>query len=298
MREVVIISGKGGAGKTSITGAFASLADNPILCDLDVDAPDLHLLLAPETSRTEDFYSGNLAIIDPDRCTGRGLCAAHCRFGAVIDIDGGFRIDPMQCEGCKVCVAFCPAGAIDFPQRHCGQWFESMTRFGSMVHAQLFPGQENSGRLVALLKQRTRELAESDGHGLILCDGAPGIGCPVISSLSGTQLAVVVTEPTLSGLHDLKRVVDLCARFRTTVQVFINKYDLNPEQTEAIETFCADRGIEVICRFPHDHAVTRAMVAEQTIIESDHGKPTRLLEAAWSRVMNQLDQPTNHGELS
>ncbi len=288
MHEVVIISGKGGSGKTSITGAFAHLAKNAILCDLDVDAPDLHLLLAPEYHRTEDFHSGNEAIIDPKRCTGCGLCETLCRFDAIKQEGEVFRIDPMHCEGCKVCVALCPAEAIDFPSRHCGQWYESSTRFGTMIHAQLFPGEENSGRLVTLLKQRAREIAEDKGYSMVLSDGAPGIGCPVISSLAGTDLAVVVTEPTPSGLHDLKRVAELCDQFKTKVTVFINKFDLNPDQTTAIEDYCRERGYQVICKFPHDNAVTEAMVKGRVINECENNAATQLLETAWENMLNLL----------
>jgi len=288
MHEVVVISGKGGAGKTSVTGAFAKLAQNAILCDLDVDAPDLHLLLAPEVKRTEEFRSGNEAVIDPDRCTGCGRCEELCRFEAVRPDGDVFRIDPLHCEGCKVCVTLCPAQAIDFPKRHCGHWYESETRFGPMVHAQLFPGEENSGRLVTLLKRRAKEIAEEKGYGLVLSDGAPGIGCPVISSLAGTDMAVIVTEPTPSGLHDLGRVAELCERFRTRVTVFINKFDLNPDQTEAVESYCRERGYAVICRFPHDNAVTKAMVEGRVINEYGDNAASRLLEAAWNDMLNLL----------
>lgn len=288
MHEVVIISGKGGAGKTSITGAFARLADNAILCDLDVDAPDLHLLLAPNVERSEDFRSGNEAIINTETCEQCGLCQTMCRFEAIEQKPDGYHINPLRCEGCKVCVSFCPVNAIDFPVRHCGTWFESTTRFGPMVHAQLFPGEENSGRLVTLLKQRAKERAETQGYDLILSDGAPGIGCPVISSLAGTDLAVVVTEPTLSGLHDLQRVAELCGKFKTQVTVLINKFDLNPEQTKAIETYCEANGFPVICRFPHDHAVTEAMVQGKTVNEIGNNAASELLEAAWNNMLSLL----------
>ena len=223
MREIVIVSGKGGTGKTSLTGAFAHLALNKVICDLDVDAPDLHLLLNPTNHRSEEFYSGYKAQIAPELCTGCGLCASMCRYEAVLSNGNGFSIDPLRCEGCKVCVAFCPTGAILFPQKHCGHWHLSFTRFGPLVHAQLFPGAANSGRLVTVLKQQAREVARSQGKDLILCDGAPGIGCPVISSLSGTNLAVAVTEPTPSGRHDLERIADLCSHF----QVFLRLLSTN-----------------------------------------------------------------------
>ena len=240
MREIIIISGKGGTGKTSLTGAFAHLAANKIICDLDVDAPDLHLLLQPAQERREEFYSGHEAVIDREKCDGCGLCATLCEFGAIRENGAGFVVDPVRCEGCKVCVAFCPAAAIRFPERHCGQWYVSSTRFGPLVHAQLFPGAENSGRLVMVLKQQARELAKARGADLVLCDGAPGIGCPVISSLSGAHLAVAVTEPTPSGRHDLERVAALCRHFQTAFAVIINKYDLNPDETARIEGFCYD----------------------------------------------------------
>ena len=188
---------------------------NKIICDLDVDAPDLHLLLQPTRKRQEEFYSGHEAQSTGRNATGCGLCATLCQFGAIRENGAGFAVDPRRCEGCKVCVAFCPDEAIGFPEKHCGQWYVSATRFGPLVHAQLFPGEENSGRLVMVLKQQARELAKARGADLVLCDGAPGIGCPVISSLSGAHLAVAVTEPTPSGRHDLERVAELCRHFQT-----------------------------------------------------------------------------------
>ncbi|CCH50507.1 ATP-binding protein [Pseudodesulfovibrio piezophilus] len=288
MHEVVVISGKGGAGKTSITGAFAGLARNAILCDLDVDAPDLHLLLSPMIDKSEEFHSGNEAVIDAFSCESCGTCQSMCRFNAIEQTENGYRVDPLRCEGCKVCVTFCPANAIAFPVKHCGTWYESRTRFGSMIHAQLFPGEENSGRLVTLLKQHAREIAATEGLDLVLSDGAPGIGCPVISSLAGTNLAVIVTEPTQSGLHDLKRVAELCARFKTKTTVLINKFDLNPEQSMAIETFCNNHGYPILCRFPHDHTVTEAMVQKKTLTETGNSAACHLLETAWGNMLNLL----------
>ena len=208
-----------------------------------MDAPDLHLILQPEIETREDFFSGHEAVIDPAGCTRCGLCEEICRYQAVISTSDGFSINPLKCEGCKVCVHFCPAQTIRFPERHCGRWFISRTRFGPLVHAQLFPGAENSGRLVALLRQKARELAAQTGRALILSDGSPGIGCPVISSLTGTDAAVLVTEPTPSGLHDLQRVADLCRHFTIPIGVIVNKADLNPEATEAVHALvCGGEG--------------------------------------------------------
>ncbi len=288
MREIVVISGKGGTGKTSITAAFAHLAANRVICDLDVDAPDLHLLLDPSVVREEAFISGHEAVINSDRCTACGLCASMCRYEAIEPDGDVYRVAPLRCEGCKVCVAFCPEQAIDFPDRHCGQRYLSDTRFGPMVHAQLFAGQENSGLLVSRLKKEARALAEERGLGLILCDGAPGIGCPVIASLSQTDLAVVVTEPTPSGVHDLERVASLCEHFRTRVAVIVNKHDLNPEHTGRIDAMCAEKGYVLLARLPHDTAVTEAMVRRQAVTEGPDSEIARNSRDAWHRIMDLL----------
>ena len=292
MREIVVISGKGGTGKTSLTAAFAHLAENKVICDLDVDAPDLHLLLAPGPLRTEQFFSGHEAIINPDLCTGCGVCASMCRYEAIAPVSLADRnvcqVVPTRCEGCSVCVAFCPEQAIAFPSRHCGTWYHSDTRFGPMIHAQLFPGQENSGLLVSRLKKEARNLAQAQNLDLILCDGAPGIGCPVIASLSQTDLAVVVTEPTPSGVHDLERVTGLCDHFRTKVAVIINKYDLNPEHTARIDALCAQKGYALLAHLPHDEQVTQAMVQRQAVTEGPDSALTTGVRQAWHTITQFL----------
>ena len=285
MSEIIVISGKGGTGKTSLTAAFAHLAGDAIVCDLDVDAPDLHLILQPETDVREAFFSGHEAVIDSAVCDKCGICAEVCRFAAVRSTAGGFTVDPVKCEGCKVCVHFCPAGAIRFPERHCGEWFLSRTRFGPMVHAQLFPGAENSGRLVALLRGKARELAERTGRSLILSDGAPGIGCPVISSLSGTDFAVLVTEPTPSGLHDLERVAGLCRYFKIPTGVIVNKADLNPENTAGVQRWCVEAQIEFLSALPYDPAVTEAMVRRQAVTEFSTDGLSTDIRRVWDRIV-------------
>lgn len=282
--EIVVISGKGGTGKTSLTASFAHLAADRIVCDLDVDAPDLHILLAPKHLRSEPFVSGHEAMIDPGRCTDCGQCAALCRFEAVREADGGYVVDPVRCEGCKVCVACCPAGAVDFLDKTCGERHVSDTRFCTLVHARLFPGEENSGRLVTLLRREARALAEEEGKSLILCDGSPGIGCPVISSLSGADLAVAVTEPTPSGAHDFARVAELCAHFRVPVALVVNKHDLNPEQTLAIEDAARARGNVVAGRIPFHPDVTAAMLARKAVTETD-SPLAPLIRDIWTTIL-------------
>ena len=284
MREITVISGKGGTGKTSITAAFAHLARNHVVCDLDVDAADLHLLLAPRHEHTEPFHAGHRAVIRADDCADCGLCRDMCRFDAIGQTWDGPVVDPVSCEGCRVCVHFCPEEAIDFPQRHCGEWYRSHTRFAPMVHARLFPGAENSGRLVTLLRDEARRLAESAGRDLILSDGSPGVGCPVISSLTGTDLAVAVTEPTPSGRHDLERVADLCAHFHIPLAVIINKYDLDSGNCRAIEQFCAGRGSTIAARLPYDPAFIEAMVEGRVITEFRSDGTADLVRRAWSDI--------------
>jgi MinD superfamily P-loop ATPase len=288
MREIVVISGKGGTGKTSVTAAFAHLAarepGGAMLCDLDVDAPDLHLLLGPDLAETHEFRSGHEAVIDPAACTNCGLCAGMCRFGAVRSGPRAHSVDALRCEGCMVCVRFCPAGAIEFRERLCGRWHASGTRLGPMIHAQLFPGQENSGRLVALLKKEARERAQALDIPLMLCDGAPGIGCPVISSLSGASLAAIVTEPTPSGLHDLLRVAELCAHFRIPAAVLVNKFDLNPGRSEEIEAVCRERGVALLGRLPHDETVVRAMAHGRCVTELPESPVSLALTQAWAKL--------------
>ena len=284
IREIVIVSGKGGTGKTSLAAAFAALEKNGILCDADVDAADLHLLMQPEVKERTDFMGGSKAVINPDLCTGCGTCRTLCRFDAISD---RYEVDPIRCEGCGVCVDFCPEQAIDFPVQRCGEWYISATRFGPMVHARLGIAEENSGRLVSLVRKETRQLAEERGLELILTDGPPGIGCPVIAAIGGATALVIVVEPTVSGIHDMERVVDLAAHFRVPGMVIVNKYDLNVEMTETIEQLAVQRNLVVLGRVPFDPVFTRSMVQGQTLFEYGAETPTRqVVRDIWAKIIS------------
>ncbi len=292
MREIVVISGKGGTGKTTVCAALAALAarggQKPVLCDLDVDVPDLHIIFKPQVSKEQAFISGNTAVINQQACILCGRCMELCRFGAVSRKEELFHIDALDCEGCGVCHKLCPAGAVEFPPRHCGTWYLSHTRFGTFVHAQLDPGQENSGRLVSLLKQQARETARNQGSDLVLCDGSPGVGCPVISSLSGASLAVAVVEPTPAGRHDFARVADLCKHFRIPVSVIINKADLNTEEADTLEAEAINAGHTVAGRLPFSPLVVQAMTRGEALTERDSPLADELARI-WRRIAGAAD---------
>lgn len=287
MKELVIISGKGGTGKTSVTASFAVLAEKPVLADCDVDAADLHLVLKPDVRERHDFRSGHEAVIRAADCIGCGVCLDLCRFDAVRrhDTEAGSRcvIDPVACEGCGVCVRFCPPQAIDFPERLCGEWMVSDTRCGPMVHARLGVAAENSGKLVATVRQEARRIAEEQGRNLVIVDGPPGIGCPVIASLSGAAQVLVVTEPTVSGEHDLARVLKLATHFGIPAAICVNKWDLNPEMTERIEKQARTLGATVAGRIRYDRAVTQAQIRERAVVETD-APCAEDIRALWERL--------------
>jgi MinD superfamily P-loop ATPase len=286
IKELIVISGKGGTGKTSLLGAFASLATNKVLCDADVDAADLYLILEPEIRKRQDFQEGHRAVIDPDRCTECGLCRDLCRFHA---ISPDFKVDPIECEGCGVCVHFCPVEAIDFPIKTCGELFISETRCGPMVHARLGIAEDNSGKLVTLTRKEARELAKNRGLGLILTDGPPGLACPVIASIAGATAVLIVTEPTLSGHHDMDRVVELANHFQIPASICVNKYDLNPDMTGVIEQYAKERGLPILGRIPFDPIFTKAMVQKQTVIEYDgRSQAAQALREIWQQAISSL----------
>lgn len=286
MKEIVIISGKGGTGKTSIIAAFSSLAENKVLCDADVDAADLHLIMDPEIKERHDFASGHTASINREKCTDCGLCLELCRWNA---ISADFVVDPLECEGCGVCCYFCPEEAIGFPLNTCGEWYLSNTRFGPMAHARLGIAEENSGKLVALIRQEGKKLAEEKNLDLLITDGPPGIGCPVIASLGGASAVLIVAEPTVSGRHDMERVAELTAFFKIPALVCVNKFDLNPQQGEAIEDFAKEKNVEVMGRVPFDPAFTRAMVQGQTIVEFDErSKGCEAVKVLWADLSRHV----------
>jgi len=274
VQELVVISGKGGTGKTSVAASFAVLAGRPVIADCDVDAADLHLVLAPQVKERHEFRGGHQAVIRQEQCNDCGVCLAHCRFDAVrreARQGGGdvVIIDPFSCEGCGVCVRFCPAEAIDFPERICGEWMVSETRCGPMVHARLGVAAENSGKLVSIVRREARRIAEENGHPLVIVDGPPGIGCPVIASVTGASSVLVVTEPTVSGEHDMERVLALARHFAIPSAVCVNKWDLNGTMTAQIEDKARKAGVRVAGRIRYDRAVTVAQLQERAVVETD-----------------------------
>jgi MinD superfamily P-loop ATPase len=288
MKELVVISGKGGTGKTSILAAFASLAKNKVLCDADVDAADLHLIMDPQIRERHDFDSGHTAVINQEKCTQCGRCRDLCRWNAISE---DFVVDPIACEGCGVCHYFCPEEAIEFPLNTCGEWFISDTRFGPMAHARLGIAEENSGKLVVLIRQEGKKLAEEKNLDLLLTDGPPGIGCPVIASLGGATAVLIVTEPTVSGRHDMQRVAELAAFFKVPAMVCVNKFDLNPDEARGIEDFAQKRQIRVMGRIPFDPVFTRAMVQGKTIFEYDgNSEGAGAVKKIWEDLAQGLER--------
>lgn len=285
MKQITILSGKGGTGKTTVTASFAALSKNAVIADCDVDASNLHLLLKPEVERIIEFKGLKLAVIDNSRCTRCGLCEEKCRFNAI----HSFEVDPIQCEGCGVCVHVCPVRAIDFVDRVCGYAYISHTRYGPMSHARLKPGMENSGKLVSLVRQNARSLAEEGRHDIVIVDGPPGIGCPVIASLSEIDAGIVVVEPTLSGIHDLKRALKLLEHFKVEPLICINKHDLNKVNTEGIMDFGVENSIGVVGLIPFDTEVTKAMVSGLPVVEHESNSPaSNALKETWRRVKLHL----------
>ncbi len=286
MKEIVVISGKGGTGKTSITASLAYLGGKDIvLADCDVDAADMHLLMQPDFNRAEDFYSGLIAEIRQDDCIQCGKCADVCRFDAIPVIDGKYIVDPLSCEGCGYCPRVCPTDAIDMLELNVGKWYVSKIKTGTiMVHARLGIGADNSGKLVAHVKNEAKRIAQEENKDFVLVDGSPGTGCPVVSSLSGANFVVLVTEPTVSGLHDLKRVYELVHKFSIAAGCIINKADLNTQVSAEIESFLKEENIVHIASLPYDENFTAAMTEGKTIVEYDENNLRKTLIQSWEKI--------------
>jgi MinD superfamily P-loop ATPase len=301
MKQLVILSGKGGTGKTSVAAALAHLAslEMPVvLADADVDAANLELVLEPTRIEEHVFMGGQVAVIDPDLCQLCGRCHDVCRFDAIVPGDDTYRADALACEGCASCLYQCPEEAIHTEEQQAGLWFRSQTRYGPLFHAHLFAAQENSGKLVTLVKQHGRLLAIDEGRELLVVDGPPGIGCPVISASAGADLALLVTEPTVSGVHDLERILGTVDHFRVPALVLINKAEINPEHAASIEAYCRSRRISLVGRLPYDTVVTEAMVQGQpvTIYQPD-GAMARALREVWVEIRRHLNGTGWRGEM-
>ena len=302
VKELVVISGKGGTGKTSIVASFAALAEKVVLADCDVDAADLHLVLEPKVVRRESFSGGKRARIKSGHCTTCGKCEELCRFDAIYfdgpgndKLDKTFCVDPIACEGCGVCAWFCAEDAIEFAPAVNGEWYVSDTRHGPMVHAKLGIAEENSGKLVSTVRKEAGAIAQQRGLELVLIDGSPGIGCPVIASITGADLVLIVTEPTLSGLHDLGRVADVARHFEIPGMVCINKWDLNPDLAAEIERQAQERGLGVAGRVRYDRAVTKAQIRKQSVVEYQSDGCADDIRNGWACVENHLSTGGKQG---
>jgi MinD superfamily P-loop ATPase len=285
MKQLTVISGKGGTGKTSVTAAFASLAKNAVLADADVDAADLHLILNPEIKKTMGFHGLPIASITSEKCIGCKKCYEACQFQA---IDENIHLNKDLCEGCGVCAFVCPVDAISLVERESGFAYLSETRFGPFSHAVLKTAEEASGKLVTVVRENAKTIAKEKHKELIIIDGPPGIGCPVISSITGVDLVLIVTEPTLSAIHDLERVLGVADHFHIPAVVCINKYDINTDNTENIKQFCKTKGVEVVGTLPYDTVMTDAMINEKTIVEFSGGALTERIIEMWSSIERRM----------
>ena len=292
MKEITILSGKGGTGKTSITAAFVSLAKNAVFCDCDVDAADLHLLLKPETRQSYTYTGGSTALIDQEKCSGCGICLQNCRFEAITkDENGDYSVNPYQCEGCRLCERLCPEKAIITEKSQNNHWFISDTRFGTFIHARMGPGEENSGKLVARLRKKAREIAVEENLDFIINDGPPGIGCPVISTLTGTDIVLMVVEPSKSGFHDAKRLLSLLKSFDVKVYAIINKLDLNYPLSMEIEKYLKQNSVLMFPGIPFDNSFTEAMMESKTITEYRQDSPVSVtLSQIWEEINSTFSQ--------
>jgi len=280
VKQLVIVSGKGGTGKTTIAAAFATLAQNKVMVDCDVDAADLHLLLHPKIVTHEKYFGGKSPHVDLEKCTRCGLCTEVCRFDA---IDNGL-VDDVSCEGCGFCSHICPEDAIIMEEAFSGDWFISETLYGPFVHARLGIGEENSGKLVTVVRKKAMEVAQERGLELILIDGPPGIGCPVTASLTGVNLVLAITEPTLSGIHDLERILKLAEHFKIPSVVCINKFDINPENTQKIASYCENNGSRIVGTIPYEPKVIDALVHQKTVMDHPCNEVQGIVQQMWEQI--------------
>ncbi len=292
MREITVLSGKGGTGKTTITASLASLADNAVLCDNDVDASDLHLILDPSIKETHVFEGAWLAKIDESKCINCGICADACRYDAIdFSVETGYHINELKCEGCRLCERICPHEAIRSEQSLKNSWYLSETRFGTMIHANLAPGEENSGKLVSLIRQNARKTADMHHNAFLINDGPPGIGCSTIASVTGADAVLLVIEPTLSGLHDVKRLNELVTSFNIPQFAVINKFDINPEVTREVIAYLKEKNIPLLGEIPFDPQVVKSMLSGKSIIEYEpNSRLASLLRDTWDRLRIHLDK--------
>ena len=287
LKQITVLSGKGGTGKTSLVASFAAISRRIVVADCDVDAPNLHILLNPTILQTQEFIGSKLAEIDPKKCTACGLCVEKCKFNAIND----FVVDPVLCEGCGTCLLICPSGGIHLKDRTSGYAYVSKIKYGLMSHARLNPGEENSGKLVTLVRQNARKIAEKENCELILNDGPPGIGCTVIASIGGIDLGLIVVEPTLSSIHDMERALKLLNHFKIKPGICINKYDINEDNTKEIVGFCKQKRIKIVGMIPFNLLVTEAMVAGKSVVEYfPRSKVTKVITKLWKSTFNYLDE--------
>ncbi len=287
MKEILVLSGKGGTGKTSIIGSFAHLAKSKVMLDCDVDASDLHLLLSPTTVKEHEFIAGVKARVETDKCTACGLCDELCQFES-ISMEETAVISKLSCEGCGVCAHFCPEDAIRLDENHCGTWYISDTDYGPFVHSQLFAGEENSGKLVSHIKNEARKVAEKTGAELILIDGSPGVGCPVIASLSNVDMVLAVTEPSQSGKHDLERILELAEHFKIVIKLCINKWDLHTELSDEIELMAEKRNVEVLGKIPFDPAVIECQIQGIPVTASESSLAAYSIKNLWKKLQDSV----------
>jgi len=295
VKQIVVLSGKGGTGKTTVAASLADLAHREgsvVMVDADVDASNLELVLSPAIREEAEFSSGKTAIIDPAACTGCGICHDICRFDAILADGDVYKVEPIACEGCAACFYQCPVDAIRMEDSISGEWFRSDTRYGPLLHARLYPGEENSGKLVSLIKQKALQLGRDNGVDWIVVDGSPGIGCPVIAAATGADVALLVAEPTVSGIHDLKRILQTTQHFRIPAAVCINKADVNPKRAAEICAYCQDNAIPVAAEIPYDDVVTRAMIHGSAVTEFVDGPVAAQLNTVWRAVRDMLSQAT------